>query len=97
MVDYDGTVRFSNVVSAHGSGEDSPGGRVYPNPTYGDVTFELPPSLRGEWLSLYDLQGRCIETVHLPATPTVDVNMSDYPAGVYTAILGDITYRVIKK
>ncbi|PHN07078.1 M4 family metallopeptidase [Flavilitoribacter nigricans] len=86
-------IRPDAFTTAHGNNEF----KVYPNPSRGQSTVELP-----EWtgtetaeLKLMDLQGRILQRQAIPAgTYSIQLNANNVPAGMYWISLqtGDETY-----
>jgi len=72
---------------------------VYPNPTLGQLTIQLPPtSTNGYQLYLHDIFGRTMhQTEVAPLSTLVEINMSDYENGVYYLELRAKGMRVIKR
>ena len=84
MVDIDGKYTYSKVVSVR-SGVRFSHALVYPNPTKGNLTLELPRALTQSGdLIVTDLSGRTLMQQKLPAgQSTCSLNMSQLPAGRY--------------
>jgi hypothetical protein len=58
--------------------------QVYPSPTAGPLTVQVPDDVRGGQLVVIDLQGRVVVELSLDgASDRVAVDLSDYPAGHY--------------
>ena len=57
---------------------------VYPNPTSSDVNIEFEEFISGDiQFKLNDLTGRSLETFELSNSPSQQIQLSDYPSGVY--------------
>lgn len=54
---------------------------MYPNPAHTQTTVQLPAS--GDWeITLLDLQGKCIYTVHT-SERVITISLTDIPSGMY--------------
>jgi len=82
MAAYNAALAFSNIEE---NDLDKISISIFPNPTDGEVTFEIQ-NWRGEVeFELYDLSGRLLknETWNLLEYQIENVDLSDYPAGAY--------------
>jgi len=80
QLDADGTSHFHRVVEVR----DGPGGlRVYPNPTSGEVMFELG-GVAGDWavVQVWDVQGRLVKQVLWEELP-YRLDMEDLRPAMY--------------
>ncbi|WP_420455038.1 T9SS type A sorting domain-containing protein [Rubrivirga sp.] len=67
---------------------------VYPNPTAGRVTVEAGPRSGGH-VTVFDVMGRLVRSVTLPADGTVGLDLGDLPPGLYSLRAGPQTGRVV--
>lgn len=89
-----GTNSYSAVVKLN-AGK----GRVnaFPNPVTDKVTLSISSDLLHSKAVLSDLQGRVIQNIKLNSQ-LVEVNMQDYPAGVYVITISNgIKLKLVKK
>jgi len=57
---------------------------IYPNPTSSDITIEFEEFISGDiQFRFNDLTGRSLETFDLSNNPSQQIQLSDYPSGVY--------------
>ncbi len=69
---------------------------VYPNPTTSIIRVEVSETLIGETISLLDTAGKC----YLSSVVTVkefDMDLSNYPSGLYFLKVGGQSVKVIRK
>lgn len=87
-----GSTKYVSVASRPGSSSDDPIApglglisKVYPNPFRGALTIELSePSRHPITLALYDLKGRKLRSISVPAFGNViNWDGSDLPSGIY--------------
>ena len=59
--------------------------RIYPNPTAGEFTLELPAALAGSAVSavLYDARGSVLQTIDTKGFEKTHVSITRYPSGLY--------------
>jgi hypothetical protein len=75
---------------------------VFPNPSADNVTiqFSLTKAQHCE-ISIYDINGKTLKKIHLPKTTEgfhiVNLNISDYPNGIYSIHLRRGTLEDTKK
>ena len=71
--------------------------QAYPNPAQNDITFEYNIQ-ENEYLTICDINGRMVNRTLLDATQnSVNVNVSDYPAGAYIYSHGRVSGKFVKK
>ncbi|MBR4912438.1 MAG: T9SS type A sorting domain-containing protein [Bacteroidales bacterium] len=72
--------------------------KIYPNPAQDFITVELSDNTAIDWISLYDIQGRLVET--FPETPlqSTKLDVRNLPAGTYILhIATTCDYEIIRK
>jgi len=57
---------------------------VYPNPTFGPLTIELPDDIKEYILEVYDFEGRMLQRKEVWKHEDIDLDLHDLPAGQYT-------------
>ena len=76
---------------------DLAGLEIYPNPTPNVVQVHLPDLTQRASLEVLDLTGRILDIVPADGQPTVQLDLSDYPAGMYLiqyrTAFGALTHR----
>jgi len=71
---------------------------VYPNPTIGQLTIEMPILQQQQQLQITDLLGRTVYTEKIaPATSFWTIDLSDYENGIYYVQLHSRGLQLIKK
>lgn len=69
---------------------------IYPNPSDGMITVNIPESKIGETMSIYDLTGRMVYTENLSGQQS-KINLSMYETGVYFIHIGSGENEFIQK
>ncbi|MCX6233188.1 MAG: T9SS type A sorting domain-containing protein [Bacteroidetes bacterium] len=71
--------------------------KVYPNPTVSTVNFEFKDLKTGAILSIYDSYCRLVDEIEIPAyTKKIQTDVTDYPAGLYLAVLQN-SHQILAK
>lgn len=83
QIDIDGNYKYSNIVRLRYSEKNTVNSIIYPNPTQGLATILVGDnSLVGSQAMLYDMNGRLLESIKIPAN-SLPVNLTKYVNGVY--------------
>jgi hypothetical protein len=70
--------------------------KLFPNPTQDWLNIKLPDFMSAEYLHVYDAQGREIFSQNLSnVSPTIRLDVANWPNGLYNLRLGTITGRFI--
>ncbi|MDR2473330.1 MAG: T9SS type A sorting domain-containing protein, partial [Tannerella sp.] len=69
---------------------------VYPNPVIDECAVNVPESLIGLTISLFDSYGKQVITTLASNNPTT-INTASLPSGIYYLKIGNLTGKVIKK
>jgi uncharacterized repeat protein (TIGR01451 family) len=79
------TNEVSNLVEIYvGTSEQNSSGdeiAIYPNPSDGFITIEIPANYNAESISFVDITGRIIKRI--PITQTKNIDLSGLPDGIY--------------
>lgn len=71
---------------------------LYPNPTQGNLTLSLPVNCPESKIRIYETTGRLIETINTERNiPTVRIDLSAYPAGLYYLLLENDDFSETQK
>ena len=99
QVDYDGSSFFSSIISVELSPDvDVAALMAYPNPSPGLVFLPLfDPGAKLGAVRVYDAGGRAISAPVRVERGGIQVDLTNYPAGVYTLRVGGERIRVVKQ
>jgi hypothetical protein len=69
---------------------------LYPNPTSGMITLEHPSTVT--FIQVFDMVGKLVKNVPVENTEKTEINLSDFPNGIYhVRTQGFTTIKVIKQ
>ncbi|HEY0678234.1 MAG TPA: T9SS type A sorting domain-containing protein, partial [Chitinophagaceae bacterium] len=92
ILDHDGSVTFSNIVSINAKPVTTV--RLRTNPVRDLIFLEHPPSLAGTRLHFYDITGSLVRQHNIPELTTLTtLDVSTIPAGVYVVTITGKTIR----
>ncbi len=93
MVDFDGSFRYSSIISVHNTNVQKI--RIYPNPV-SDKLYIKTDGLTGNSVILYDLSGRQLSKVFLKDGET-ELSVRELNAGSYLLRFADGSSKIIVK
>lgn len=94
--DLDGRVSYSEVRAARfGDGGSAGSLNLFPNPTPGDIRYQIPGADNDLPYTLIDVSGRVLASGILSAGGGT-LKLDDRPAGVYFVRTAESTYRVVR-
>jgi len=82
---FNGPTQACTLLSTAEQRANEVGFTVFPNPSAGELTLELPARLGAAQLSIHDLTGRCVWRGPIPASRRLDLQA--LPRGLYAATL----------
>lgn len=97
QIDLDGSFEYSEVKSAklNSGGIDA---EVRPNPAKQAVEIAVGSTIKGDLiLSLIDIQGRTISTKTYNGNNTINLDVSNLPAGMYMVRIENNSKSIVKK
>jgi len=68
---------------------------VYPNPAHDYITVELSDNKKIDYIQLYDMQGRLVETFPETSLQTTRLDVRNLPSGTYILHIGTSRDREI--
>jgi hypothetical protein len=97
MIDLDGRVTYSNIISLHNR-ESRQITSIYPNPAKENITVSSTSKLIQ--VSIVDRNGKAVLVVPVKNKNTEKIGISNLPSGLYSALIkteaGVITEKFIK-
>jgi hypothetical protein len=82
---FNGPTQVCTLLSTAEQRANEVGFTVFPNPSAGELTLELPARLGAAQLAIHDLTGRCVWRGPIPASRRL--NLNTLPRGLYAATL----------
>jgi hypothetical protein len=82
---FNGPTQVCTLLSTTEQRANEVGFTVFPNPSAGELTLELPARLGAAQLAIHDLTGRCVWCGPVPASR--HLNLNTLPRGLYAATL----------
>ena len=73
---------------------------IYPNPSHGEITIELPASNQPMMIDIYDLMGKNVYTEQLQpgsSRTTRKIDLGKLPGGVYFLVLNNGNEKATEK
>lgn len=83
IVDFDGYTEYSDLRHVRFEDKTLNNTLLYPNPTNGRTTLQLPPTATDGQLEIYTAGGQLLWQQPLGSSPSVEFDTARWPAGLY--------------
>ena len=97
------STEFAGILALHGDNtglkpvEDGTGLKVFPNPCQDRIRVQQAASAQAEWLCVFDLSGRCLLRLCVPAGQNgIELETGSWHPGFYLLRFAGKTLKLVK-